>query len=320
MLIDEAEIKVSGGHGGAGKVAFYPGKLKGPSGGNGGKGGDVYFKVSSDLTLLNQFSAKISFSAPSGQVGESNRRTGKDGKDLIITLPIGTEVTNLDNEDKFELINLDQEILVAKGGIGGRGNYELKSSRNTTPMYAQSGLRGQEKRFKLSLKLIADFGFIGLPNSGKTSLLNELTQASGKVGNYPFTTLEPNLGVLKNPRGKSFILADIPGLIEGASEGKGLGIKFLKHVEHVKVLLHCFPSDSLDLINDYTVIRGELQKFNPELLTKKEIILLTKSDLVDIKQIKEKMKSLKKINKNVIPVSIYDFDSIERLREKLVEF
>lgn len=319
MLIDEARITVSGGHGGAGKVAFYPGKLAGPSGGNGGRGGNVYFKFSSDLTLLNQFSAKTKFSAGNGQPGGSFRKTGEDGKDIYLTLPLGIEITNLETGDLFELNDLNQEVLIGRGGLGGRGNYELRSSRNTTPMNAQSGLEGEEKTLKLVLKLIADFGLIGLPSSGKTSLLNELTQASGKVGDYPFTTLEPNLGVLKNPKGKNLIMADIPGLIEGASEGKGLGIKFLKHIEKVKVLLHCISTESGGLVKDYQIIREELKKFNPELLDKKEVILLTKSDLTDQKLIKEKIKILSKVNKSVIPVSIYDYDSIEELKVKLTE-
>ena len=314
MLIDEVQIKLRGGHGGPGKVAFNPGRKGGPCGGNGGKGGDIYITVTSDLTALNQFSKSQIKEAPDGQEGESSNRAGKDGEDLEIKMPIGTEITDLRSEEKFELNNLDQRILINIGGKGGKGNFEFRSSTNTTPMYAQPGLRGQERDLKVELKFLADFGFIGLPNAGKSSLLNELTHANVRVADYPFTTLEPNLGVF-NRR----VVADIPGLIEGAHEGRGLGIKFLKHIEKVGLLLHCIASDSEDVLKDYKTVTKELQSYNPEIVKKKEIILLTKSDLVDKKELEKKIKKLEKLKKKVLPISIHDWDSLEKLKSVLTK-
>ncbi|MBI2039484.1 GTPase ObgE [Candidatus Microgenomates bacterium] len=306
MLVDEAEIIIRGGHGGAGRVSFRAKLGGGPDGGDGGRGGDVLVRATSDIYALNQFLSKKECTAEDGESGGVGIRSGANGKDLILTMPVGTLLTDAAGTE-IELTKIGQQILLAKGGLGGRGNESFKSSNNTTPKYAQKGLRGQEKRLKLKLKLIADLCLIGLPNAGKSSLLNEITNANAKIGGYPFTTLEPNLGVLN---GK--ILADIPGLIEGASEGKGLGHKFLKHIEKVGLLLHCISCESDDPFGDYKIIREELKKFNPELLNKKEIILLTKSDLKETK--------LKKIGKEeVIPISIHNWDSIQALTKILSE-
>lgn len=312
MLVDEVDIILKGGHGGPGRVSFGPAKYSGPDGGNGGRGGDVYLKVTSDLFALNQFTKKKFLKAEDGEGGGKNKRSGKDGKDLELTFPLGTFLEDKNSGEVLELNDLNQRVLIAKGGLGGKGNFELKSPRVTTPKTAQPGLPGKERQLKVVLKLIADFGLVGLPNAGKSSLLNELTAANVKVANYPFTTLEPNLGVLD-----SRILADIPGLIEGASEGKGLGIKFLKHIEKVKLLLHCISAESEDVVKSYQVVRNELKNFNPELLEKEEIILLTKSDLVEKKDLEKKVKALKKLKKQVLSVSIYDFDSLERLKKAL---
>lgn len=313
MLIDEVDIKLSGGHGGAGRVSFLPGKHSGPDGGNGGKGGDLYLKVTPDLFALNQFSKSKLVEAENGEMGGRNKRFGKDGEDKYIVLPIGTEITDQQSVEVIKLENLSDQILICEGGLGGRGNAEFASASRTTPMYAQKGLPGQVREFKVVLKLIADFGLIGLPNAGKSSLLNELTNANAKIGDYNFTTLEPNLGVLEKK-----VLADIPGLIEGASEGKGLGHKFLKHIEKVGLLLHCISATSEDVIKDYQVIRKELGDYNPELLEKKEIILLTKSDLVDRKDLEKKKKNLKKVKKEIIVVSIHDWDSLNLLKNRLL--
>ena len=306
MLVDEAEIIIRGGHGGEGRVSFRSKKGGGPDGGNGGRGGDVLVRATSDIYALGQFLSKKVCEAEDGEKGGAGIRSGANGKDLILTMPVGTLLTD-EKGVEIELTKIGQETLIAKGGLGGRGNESFKSSSNTTPQYAQKGLKGQEKRLKLKLKLIADFGLIGLPNAGKSSLLNEITNANAKIGDYPFTTLEPNLGVLN---GK--VLADIPGLIEGASEGRGLGHKFLKHIEKVKLLLHCISCESDDPLRDYKIIREELKKFNPELLNKKEIILLTKSDLKETKP--------KLIGKEeVIPISIHNWDSIQALTKILSE-
>ena len=266
MLVDEVEIIVQGGHGGKGKVAFHPKKGAGPSGGDGGRGGDVYVQTTSDLYALNKFISRSEYMAEDGQAGGNNKKTGSNGKDLNLIMPLGTVVIEPDNSE-IELNDLNQKILLAKGGLGGRGNAFFKSPSTTTPTFAQPGLPGEEKKLTLKLKLIADFGLIGLPNAGKSSILNEITNAQAKIGDYPFTTLEPNLGMYK---GK--VIADIPGLIEGASEGKGLGHKFLKHIEKVHLLLHCITSESENPLADYKIIQDELKKFNPELSTVSAVI------------------------------------------------
>lgn len=312
MLIDEVEITLKAGHGGPGRVSFNPGKRSGPNGGDGGKGGDIYISVTSDLRALNQFSKTKTKEAENGNMGGNFQKTGKAGNDLEIKMPLGTELTDLQSGEKFILDDLNKRILICEGGLGGKGNFAFKSSKNTTPKYAQPGLNGQERHLKVELKFIADYGLIGLPNAGKSSLLNELTAANAKTADYPFTTLEPNLGVWQ---GK--VIADIPGLIEGAAEGKGLGIKFLKHIEKVKLLLHLVPADSEDVIRDYQTVKNELVKYNEELLNKEEIIILTKTDLVDQKEVKQKIKELKKFKKKIIPVSIHDWDSLEKLRQML---
>lgn len=310
MFIDEVEIILSGGHGGPGRVSFLPGKKSGPDGGNGGKGGDVYITVTPDLLALNRFSRETLLLAEDGEMGGKNNKTGAAGKDLEIPMPIGTTLIDLDSGEGIELDRQGERILICEGGKRGKGNFELRSPKNTTPMVAQPGLPGEKRRFKVILKLIADFGLIGLPNAGKSSLLNELTKANVKTAEYPFTTLEPNLGVFE---GK--VLADIPGLIAGASEGKGLGIKFLKHIEKVKVLLHCITADSEDVVRDYETVMEELNVYNPEVVGKQQIIFLTKTDLVRTEVVKEKITQLKKFKKMSYPVSIYDWDSIQRIKK-----
>ncbi len=312
MLLDEVDITIKAGHGGGGKVSFGPGKTSGPDGGDGGKGADVYVDVTSDLFALNQFSKSKIVEAENGEAGRRRKEFGSGGKDLTVILPLGTELVDKESDEIIKLDNLADHLLVCKGGLGGRGNVKFASPVNTTPRYAQSGLPGQIRKFKVYLKLIADFGLIGLPNSGKSSLLNELTNANAKVGDYQFTTLEPNLGVLDGR-----VLADIPGLIEGASIGKGLGIRFLKHIEKVGLLLHCIAANSEDPVRDYQIIRKELGDYKKELLEKKEIILLTKSDLVDIKDLEKKKTKLKKFTKEILIVSIHDWDSLNVLKKLL---
>lgn len=300
MLLDKVDVTFCAGNGGNGKVSFK--KLgRGPDGGNGGRGGDLYITTTSDLTVLYQFSKKDVLSAENGIPGGDNIRSGGKGEDLTITLPVGTELIDRETgKIVAELSEVGQTLKLLKGGDGGHGNWEFRSARNTTPMKAQKGFPGEIMNLTLNLKLIADYGLIGLPNAGKSSLLNELTNSNAKIGNYAFTTISPNLGVIN---GK--VVADIPGLIEGASEGKGLGINFLKHIEKVKVLIHCIDATSNDYARDYKIVRNELKKYNPEMLKKKEIILLTKSDLVtDIKPFK-----------NAIPVSIHDVDSISNIKK-----
>jgi len=315
MLVDEVEeIILKGGNGGNGRVSFCRPPQRGPDGGNGGNGGDVYVVTIDDIMALGQFAGKKEFVAGSGNPGDRNRKSGHSGEDIEIRVPVGTSFVDLDFGRSFELNHIGARILVSKGGKGGRGNYEFRSSTNTTPKTAELGEKGQKKRFKVVLRLLADYGLIGLPNAGKSSLLNELTRANVKTAAYAFTTLEPNLGVVG---GK--VIADNPGLIKGASKGRGLGIKFLKHIEKATLLLHCVSAESEDVVNDYGTIREELNNYNPALLEKREIVLLTKTDVVSDKELQKKIAMLKKQNRSVFPVSILDQESIDGLKKLLIE-
>ncbi len=317
MLTDEVTIKVSGGKGGDGKVHFDNTKSKeGVDGGSGGNGGSVFLVGVSDLGALGQFRFKKEFKAEDGKNGQVKKKHGRNGKDIFLKVPIGTVVLNKTTNKKQEVLEVGQKILVAKGGVGGRGNFEFKSSTNTAPKYAEKGKEGESFEIFLELQLIAQVGFVGLPNAGKSSMLNELTEASVKVANYRFTTLEPNLGVLDG-----LILADIPGLIEGASEGKGLGIKFLKHIKRTKVIIHFISSESENLKKDYQTVKQELKRYDKSLAEKEKFIFLTKHDLFDKKEIEKKINILKEVSKNdVLAVSIYDPDSIEKARKIILKF
>ena len=342
MLIDDVKITVKAGKGGDGAVAFNKIKMAlGPTGASGGKGGDVYLEGISNLSALTQFRYKKVLAAENGMNGKAQFNDGADGYDLVLKVPIGTVVHIINNpnlianQDKgltsvnLEVIAIGQRLLIAKGGQGGKGNFKFRSSTNTSPTQFQKGLPGQEYELRLELKLIADVGFIGLPNAGKSSLLNELTNAKSKVANYPFTTLDPNLGTYYE-----LILADIPGLIEGASTGKGLGIKFLRHVERTKTLFHFISAESSDPAKNYQIIRNELAAYNKnrafsknfvsspglenkELLEKPEYVFLSKADLFDKKEIAKKLNQLKKISKKAIPISVIDDESI-KLVEKIL--
>lgn len=315
MFVDEAEVELIAGHGGAGKVSFHRPPQKGPDGGNGGKGGDIYLCSSDSTSSLGYFARLHKINADNGETGQPNRKSGKDALDIYIDVPVHTHIKDSGSGETFNFPKPGITILICKGGKGGRGNYEFRSPKNTTPQYAQPGLAGQSRKIKIQIKLIADIGLIGLPNSGKSSLLNELTSANAKVGDYPFTTLEPNLGIL-NLNGKK-IIADIPGIIEGASGGKGLGLKFLKHIEKVKILIHCIPCDSLNPIKGYETVRKELVAFNPYLPRKKEIVLLTKSDLVDSGGLEQLQRELSVLEKPILAVSIYNYESLEQLKKYL---
>ena len=341
MLIDEVEIIARAGDGGAGLVAFSKQmKMHAPTGGDGGAGGDLYVEGVSDLNVLNQYRNQKEFSAEKGKPGGQNRRHGADGEDVVLKVPVGTIVykleTILDAPEEFtrkqaegrfpfEVTEVDQRILVARGGKGGKGNAEFRSSRKTSPEYAQKGLAGEAFKVRLELRLIADIGLIGLPNVGKSSLLNELTpKAAAKVANYEFTTLEPNLGAYwvtgaDWERDKPVILADIPGVIEGAAEGKGLGHKFLRHIERTKVLFHCVAADSADPVADYKAIRAELTKYNPELMKKEEYLFVTRTDTVSPESVAKTVKAMMKLNKRITAISIYDDESLDSVRSLLDE-
>ncbi len=333
MLIDDVKIKVMAGNGGRGAVAFQKNLMSlGPTGASGGNGGNVYAEGVSSLDALNQFKFKKELKAQNGQDGRSQFKDGKTGEDLVIKVPVGTVIHNLtlrlapakkarlvplERQGKapdVEITKIGEKVLLAKGGHGGKGNFHFRSPKNTTPKQFQLGLPGESFEFRLELKLIADVGFFGYPNVGKSSLLNELTAAGSKVANYPFTTLEPNLGVYFD-----LILADIPGLIEGASSGKGLGIKFLRHIERTRVLFHIISSESENPSKDYKTIRKELGAYNADLLRKPEYVLLSKSDMLSPVLLKKKAEKLKKAlpKAKVQAFSIYDWDSVEKVKKIL---
>jgi len=309
MLIDDVKIKIIAGHGGRGAVAFNKTKMNlGPAGANGGRGGSIFLEGISNIDALNQFRFKKKIEAQNGQNGKVQFDDGKSGKDLIVKVPVGTVVTDLATGKSTEMITIGERLLVATGGKGGKGNLNFRSSTNTTPLQYGEGTPGEERDLRLELKLIADVGLVGLPNVGKSSLLNTLTNAKSKVANYPFTTLNPNLGVYFE-----LILADLPGLIEGASLGKGLGIKFLRHVERTKTLFHLISSESQDPVKDYQVIRQELGAYNKELLKKQEYVFICKSDLVDKTELKKKLNQLKKIGVTAVPISIIEDESMKKV-------
>jgi len=313
MLIDDVKIRATAGSGGKGAVAFNKNMMSlGPAGGSGGKGGSVCIEGTSDLSALNKFRFKKEFKTENGQDGRSQFRDGNDADDLVLKVPVGTVVHNLETGENIEITKIGQLAVIVRGGAGGKGNFHFRSSTNTTPKEFEYGEPGESLEIRFELKLIADVGFIGLPNVGKSSLLNELTNAKSKVANYPFTTLEPNLGVYYD-----LILADLPGLIEGASKGKGLGIKFLRHIERTKIIFHFVAADSTDPVSDYKTVRGELGAYNKMLLEKPEYVFLSKKDAVSEAAANKASEKLKKFNKNITQISIFDWDSIELVRKIL---
>lgn len=315
MLIDDVTIKAEAGDGGRGAVAFNKNLLAlGPAGGSGGRGGSIYAEGVSDLGTLGQFRYEKDVRAQSGGGGRPQFCDGIDGSDRVLKIPVGTVVHNLTKGYAREIVRVGERIRIARGGRGGWGNFHFRSSVNTTPREFEEGTPGERFDIRFELKLIADIGLIGLPNAGKSSLLNELTRASAKVANYPFTTLEPNLGVHYG-----LILADIPGLIEGASHGKGLGIKFLRHVERTRILFHLVAADSAHPVKDYRTVKNELKKYSKELAQKKEYVFLSKSDTASPAELKKKLVALKKAAKNVLPLSIHDWDSMEKVKKILAK-
>jgi GTPase len=318
MFVDELTIYAKAGKGGDGVVRWRHQKNKafgGPSGGDGGKGGSIYVRAVPDVHLLARYRTKKEFLAERGWDGESKSMHGADGTDLEILLPIGSVITNKKSGEKISLHKEGERILILKGGRGGRGNESFKNSKNQRPEQCTPGKPGQEAQLFIEVELIAQIGLIGLPNAGKTSLLNTLTHAKGKIGAYPFTTLEPNLG---NCYGS--IIADIPGLIEGAAQGKGLGHKFLRHIRRTNILAHVISLENKDVLKAYNIFRNELAQFDSALLEKREIIVLNKTDLIDDKKyIKDIVKIMKKVAPLVTTVSIHDTASIKALQLLLLK-
>ncbi|TSC54539.1 MAG: GTPase ObgE [Parcubacteria group bacterium LiPW_30] len=316
-FVDEIKLHLKAGKGGDGVVRWLHEKgkpLMGPAGGDGGNGGDVYVKAFREMHGLARYARKKSYEAENGDNGAKNSLHGKGGDDLILDFPIGTIIINQSTGEKFSLIKEGEKIMLLKGGRGGLGNERFKSSTNRSPKEFTLGKEGEEADFLIELQLFADLGFAGLPNAGKTSLLNVLTRAEGKVADYAFTTLEPNLGDMHG-----FIIADIPGLIEGASEGKGLGHKFLRHIKRTSVIAHVISLENKNLNDAYKTIRAELEAFDKDLAKKKEIIILTKTDILPDGALSKIVTSVKKLNKDVYTVSLYDDKSIKDLEDNLVK-
>jgi len=282
-FIDFASIHVKAGNGGNGCSAFLREKFRpkgGPAGGDGGRGGHVIVVSDSNLSTLHDVSYNKKYFAKKGEDGRGKNMHGKNGADIFIRVPLGTIIRNVDTDHLIDDLKEDKkEIIIARGGNGGFGNARFKTQNNPAPRKANSGQEGEEKKLELELKVLADVGLVGFPNAGKSTLISKISNAKPKVADYPFTTLEPNLGIVRFHEFKSFVVADIPGLIEGASSGKGLGLKFLKHIERTKILVYMIDINTEDIDKEYKVLKGELEKYNADLVDKPSILLLTKCDI-----------------------------------------
>ncbi|WP_455000445.1 GTPase ObgE [Capnocytophaga leadbetteri] len=282
---DYVKIYAASGNGGAGSMHLHREKFVpkgGPDGGDGGRGGHIILKGNKHLWTLIHFKFQKHFRAEHGEAGGANRSFGADGKDIYLEVPLGTIVKDAQTEEVlFEITEDGQEVIALRGGKGGLGNWHFRTATNQTPRYAQPGLPGEERELLLELKVLADVGLVGFPNAGKSTLLSVITSAKPKIGDYPFTTLKPNLGIVENRDFQSFVMADIPGIIEGAAEGKGLGHFFLRHIERNSLLLFLIPADANDIVAEYEILLNELKKYNPELLDKQRLVAISKSDMLD---------------------------------------
>tara|TARA_B100001175_G_scaffold294977_1_gene282648 strand:+ start:508 stop:1503 length:996 start_codon:yes stop_codon:yes gene_type:complete len=323
-FVDYVKINISSGKGGKGSTHLRREKFVakgGPDGGDGGRGGHIILRGNSNYWTLYHLKFKRHFKAENGNDGGKSRLTGADGKDIVIDVPLGTVIKDtIDKEILFEITDEGEEKIVCEGGKGGRGNWHFKSSTNQTPRYSQPGLSKQEMQITLELKVLADVGLVGFPNAGKSTLLSAVTDAKPKIADYEFTTLKPNLGIVKYRDYKSFIMADIPGIIEGASDGKGLGHYFLRHIERNSTLLFLIPSDADDIVKSYNILIGELKKYNPEMLDKSRLIAITKSDLLDDELINEiKLELNDSLNIEFIFISSLSNFGLIELKDKIWE-
>ncbi len=325
-FVDEAVISVRSGDGGRGCISFRRAKYVpkgGPDGGDGGNGGNVIIRATKRLHTLTDYSPRKHFKAQNGRPGRGKDQTGKDGKDVILEVPLGTIIYDQESGQLLaDLIKEDQEIFLIPGGKGGKGNQHFATSTNRTPRIAQPGLPGQEKILKLSLKYIADIGLIGLPNAGKSTLLSRLTKARPRIDSYPFTTLVPNLGVIIFDDESTLIMADIPGLIEGASEGRGLGHRFLRHIERTRLLLHLIdityvPED--ELLEDFFTLKNELTKFDPSLMQKDEMVLINKIDIrsPEHRNIESITRALEEMGIDALPISALTGEGLDEVKQVL---
>lgn len=322
-FVDYVKMQVASGNGGKGSAHLHREKYVpkgGPDGGDGGRGGHIIIRGNQNLWTLLGFRYKRHFKAGHGEHGSKNRSTGADGTDIFLDVPLGTVVRDSDsNEVLFEITAHGEEKIAAEGGKGGRGNWHFKTPTNQTPRYAQPGIPGQEKHLTLELKVLADVGLVGFPNAGKSTLLSVMTSAKPKIADYEFTTLKPNLGIVKYRDFRSFVMADIPGIIEGAAEGKGLGHYFLRHIERNSILLFLIPADSTDISQEYEVLLNELRKYNPELLDKNRLVAISKSDMLDDELIGEMKIELDKDLKETpfIFISSVSEMGLDELKDKL---
>ena len=322
-FVDYVKISVKSGSGGKGSTHLRREKYipkGGPDGGDGGRGGHVIIRANPQLWTLFTFKFKKHFKAGNGGDGSGSRKSGPKGKDVIVEVPYGTIIKDSISEKVIEEINKDNtELIVTQGGLGGRGNYHFKSSTNQTPRYSQKGISGKEMNLTLELKVLADVGLVGFPNAGKSTLLSVVTSAKPKIANYEFTTLKPNLGIVSMTDYRTFVMADIPGIIEGASEGKGLGHYFLRHIERNSILLYVIPVDAKDLKREFEILNNELKKYNPELIDKDFAIFFSKSDLMD-KELLSELEAIIKKDFKKIPYFIgssINMNGIKSLKEGL---
>ena len=321
-FVDYVKMHVASGNGGKGSAHLHREKYiqkGGPDGGDGGRGGHVIIKGNSNLWTLVHLKFKRHIKAGHGEHGSSGRSTGADGKDAIIEVPLGTVVKDTDTEKTlFEITEDGEEKIVAEGGKGGRGNWHFKSSTNQTPRYAQPGIPLEEKNITLELKVLADVGLVGFPNAGKSTLLSVLTSAKPKIADYEFTTLKPNLGIVKYRDYQSFVMADIPGIIEGAAEGKGLGYYFLRHIERNSILLFLIPADAKDIVEQYEILVDELRRYNPQMLDKERFVVISKSDMLD-DELKSEMSEIldKDLETDYMFISSVAQQGLTELKDKL---